>query len=65
MSGMVSTELSGCAEKLIRGRHATRAFRPEAVPEETMRAIFFAGWRRAVQFQYAAVAGGGGERRGA
>ncbi|MCW2915398.1 MAG: oxidoreductase [Actinomycetia bacterium] len=40
MSGMVSTELSGCAEKLIRGRHATRAFRPEAVPEETMRAIF-------------------------
>ncbi|MFD8921112.1 nitroreductase family protein [Streptomyces sp. NPDC059569] len=34
------TELSGLAEKLIRGRHATRAFRPEAVPEDTMRAIF-------------------------
>lgn len=34
------TELSGCAEKLIRDRHATRAFRPEAVPADTMRAIF-------------------------
>ncbi|WP_030623037.1 nitroreductase [Streptomyces sclerotialus] len=34
------TELSGHAEKLIRGRRATRAFRPEAVPEETMRAVF-------------------------
>ncbi|MFE6158162.1 nitroreductase [Streptomyces sp. NPDC056486] len=34
------TELSGCAEKLIRGRHATRAFRPDAVPADTMRAIF-------------------------
>ncbi|MFJ9212790.1 nitroreductase [Streptomyces sp. NPDC102264] len=34
------TELSGLAETLIRGRHATRAFRPEAVPEDTMRAIF-------------------------
>ncbi|POX42700.1 oxidoreductase [Streptomyces sp. Ru73] len=40
MSPLVPTELSGCAEKLIRGRHATRAFRPEAVPEDTMRAIF-------------------------
>jgi len=40
MSGPVSTELSDAAEKLIRGRHATRAFRPQAVPEETMRAIF-------------------------
>lgn len=33
-------ELSRYAEQLIRGRHATRAFRPEAVPEETIRAIF-------------------------
>ncbi|MEU0690678.1 nitroreductase [Streptomyces uncialis] len=40
MSLLVPTELSDCAEKLIRGRHATRAFRPEAVPEATMRAIF-------------------------
>ncbi|MFF7650548.1 nitroreductase [Streptomyces sp. NPDC007983] len=40
MSGIGTTELSGYAEKLIRGRHATRAFRPHAVPEETMRAIF-------------------------
>jgi nitroreductase len=40
MSRSFPTELSGCAEKLIRGRHATRAFRPEAVPEDTMRAIF-------------------------
>ncbi|MEU6114461.1 nitroreductase [Streptomyces sp. NPDC047117] len=40
MSGLASTELSDYAEKLIRGRHATRAFRPEAVPGETMRAIF-------------------------
>ncbi|WP_406503362.1 nitroreductase [Streptomyces sp. NBC_00212] len=37
---IASTALSGCAEKLIRGRHATRAFRPEAVPADTMRAIF-------------------------
>lgn len=34
------TELSSYAEKLIRSRRATRAFRPEPVPEETMRAIF-------------------------
>ncbi|MEH6375541.1 nitroreductase [Streptomyces sp. KLMMK] len=40
MSGLVPTELSEYAEKLIRGRRATRAFRPEAVPEDTMRAIF-------------------------
>jgi nitroreductase len=40
MSRLVPTELSGCAEKLIRGRHATRAFRPEPVPEDTMRRIF-------------------------
>ncbi|MEU7487002.1 nitroreductase [Streptomyces sp. NPDC042319] len=40
MTGLASTELSDYAEKLIRGRHATRAFRPEAVPGETMRAIF-------------------------
>ncbi|MET9297256.1 nitroreductase [Streptomyces sp. NPDC003077] len=36
----VPTELSGCAEKLIRDRHATRAFRPEPVPADTLRAIF-------------------------
>lgn len=40
MSRTVPTELSSCAEKLIRGRHATRAFRPEPVPEDTMRSIF-------------------------
>ncbi|MFI0976034.1 nitroreductase [Streptomyces sp. NPDC021093] len=40
MSRSVPTELSGAAEKLMRSRHATRAFRPEAVHEETMRAIF-------------------------
>lgn len=40
MGGLVSGELSGYAERLIRGRHATRAFRPEAVPEGTMRAVF-------------------------
>ncbi|MEU1663144.1 nitroreductase family protein [Streptomyces sparsogenes] len=40
MSRSVPTELSSCAEKLIRGRHATRAFRPEPVPEDTMRRIF-------------------------
>lgn len=40
MSGPVFAELSDYAEKLIRGRHATRAFRPETVPEDTMRAIF-------------------------
>ncbi|MEV0259630.1 nitroreductase [Streptomyces sp. NPDC050732] len=43
MSGLAftaSTELSDYAEKLIRGRHATRAFRSEAVPDDTMRAIF-------------------------
>ncbi|MFC7892576.1 nitroreductase [Streptomyces sp. NPDC057381] len=40
MSGLVFAELSDYAEKLIRGRHATRAFRPEAVPEDTLRAIF-------------------------
>ncbi|QEU96888.1 nitroreductase [Streptomyces kanamyceticus] len=40
MNAPVSTELSDYAEKLIRGRHATRAFRPQAVPEDTLRAIF-------------------------
>jgi nitroreductase len=40
MSLPVPTELSDYAEKLIRGRHATRAFRPDAVPEDTLRAIF-------------------------
>ncbi|MFD9858005.1 nitroreductase [Streptomyces alboflavus] len=40
MSALAPTELSGSAEKLIRGRRATRAFRPDAVPEDTIRAIF-------------------------
>lgn len=40
MDTFVPAESSGCAEKLIRGRHATRAFRPEAVPESTLRRIF-------------------------
>ncbi|MEU2081534.1 nitroreductase [Streptomyces albus] len=40
MSEPMIIELSDYAEKLIRGRHATRAFRPEAVPEDTLRAIF-------------------------
>ncbi|WP_017559131.1 nitroreductase [Nocardiopsis baichengensis] len=40
MSESVFTELSGYAERLIRGRHATRAFRPDPVPEDTVRAIF-------------------------
>ncbi|MFD9902864.1 nitroreductase family protein [Streptomyces sp. NPDC059063] len=40
MSRPEPTELSSYAEKLIRGRHATRAFRPEPVPADTMRAIF-------------------------
>ncbi|MFC8083665.1 nitroreductase [Streptomyces sp. NPDC057340] len=40
MSLSVHTELSDAAERLIRGRRATRAFRPEAVPEDTIRAVF-------------------------
>ncbi|MDA2803445.1 nitroreductase [Nocardiopsis suaedae] len=40
MSEPAFTELSDYAEKLIRGRHATRAFRPDPVPEETVRAVF-------------------------
>ncbi|MFJ6655838.1 nitroreductase [Streptomyces sp. NPDC091377] len=40
MSLPFPSEPSDYAEKLIRGRHATRAFLPEAVPEDTMRAIF-------------------------
>ncbi|MGC0420966.1 nitroreductase [Embleya sp. AB8] len=40
MSRWAPSELSDSAEQLIRGRHATRAFRSEAVPEDTMRAIF-------------------------
>ncbi|WP_326616613.1 nitroreductase [Streptomyces decoyicus] len=40
MSPFHPTELSGYAEKLIRGRRATRAFRPDPVPEETLRAVF-------------------------
>ncbi|MFE0173185.1 nitroreductase [Streptomyces sp. NPDC059002] len=40
MSRSCHTELSGHAERLIRGRRAVRAFRPDAVAPETMRAIF-------------------------
>ncbi|WP_030984933.1 nitroreductase [Streptomyces sp. NRRL S-1813] len=40
MSPSHPTELSGYAEKLIRGRRASRAFRPDPVPEETLRAVF-------------------------
>ncbi|MFF4753694.1 nitroreductase family protein [Streptomyces sp. NPDC002514] len=40
MSRLPSTDLTDYAEQLIRNRHATRSFRPEAVPEDTMRAIF-------------------------
>ncbi|WP_172384435.1 nitroreductase [Streptomyces sp. MNP-20] len=40
MSTFVGTELSGWAEKVIRGRRATRAFRPDPVPEDTLRRIF-------------------------
>ncbi|GHC78071.1 nitroreductase [Streptomyces flavofungini] len=40
MGPSIPTELSGCAEKLIRARRATRAFRPDAVPEDTLRAVF-------------------------
>jgi hypothetical protein len=40
MSRSGHTELSGYAERLIRGRRAVRAFRPDAVAPETMRAIF-------------------------
>ncbi|MFD7510290.1 nitroreductase family protein [Streptomyces sp. NPDC059853] len=40
MTRPAPTELSSSAEKLIRGRHATRAFRPDPVPEETLRTIF-------------------------
>lgn len=34
------TETSVHAERLIRGRHATRAFLPDPVPPETLRTIF-------------------------
>ncbi|MGY4274150.1 nitroreductase [Streptomyces sp. M18.1] len=40
MSLPTPTELSAAAEKLIRDRRAIRAFRPDPVPEETLRAIF-------------------------
>ncbi|MEV8396211.1 MULTISPECIES: nitroreductase [unclassified Streptomyces] len=40
MSPTGSTEMSDYAEKLIRGRRATRAFRPDPVPEEILRAVF-------------------------
>ena len=33
-------ELSDHAEELIRGRRAVRSFRPDPVPDETMRAVF-------------------------
>ncbi|MET9364533.1 nitroreductase family protein [Streptomyces sp. NPDC006632] len=40
MSPLASTDLRDHAEALIRGRRATRAFRPDPVPEDTMRAVF-------------------------
>ncbi|WP_086560292.1 nitroreductase [Streptomyces africanus] len=40
MSPSHPTEMSSYAEKLIRGRRATRAFRPDPVPAETLRAVF-------------------------
>ncbi|MBB5913910.1 hypothetical protein BJY24_002777 [Nocardia transvalensis] len=40
MNGLIPTDLSAYAEKLIRGRRATRAFRPEPVPMNTIRAVF-------------------------
>ncbi|RLL65735.1 nitroreductase [Streptomyces sp. Z26] len=40
MTLLTPTDLRDHAEELIRGRRATRAFRPDPVPEETMRAIF-------------------------
>lgn len=40
MSPTTQTEMSDYAEALIRGRRATRAFRPDPVPEEIQRAVF-------------------------
>ncbi len=37
---MVTECLPEYAERLIRGRRATRAFRPDPVPEQTLRAVF-------------------------
>lgn len=37
---MITDHLPTYAERLIRGRRATRAFRPDPVPEETLRAVF-------------------------
>ncbi|MFK0292524.1 nitroreductase [Streptomyces sp. NPDC090442] len=34
------TQLASHAEKLIRGRRAVRAFRPDPVPQETLRTVF-------------------------
>jgi len=36
----VASELPDLAEQLIRGRRATRAFLPDPVPDETLRAVF-------------------------
>ncbi len=35
-----TVDLAQAAERLIKGRRAVRAFRPDEVPEETMRAVF-------------------------
>lgn len=37
---MMTTDLTETAERLIRGRRATRAFLPDEVPDDTMRAVF-------------------------
>lgn len=36
----LTADLAGSADRLIRGRRAVRAFRPEEVPADTMRAVF-------------------------
>lgn len=37
---LTTADLAESADRLIRGRRAIRAFRPDEVPEETMRAVF-------------------------
>ncbi|WP_445166130.1 nitroreductase [Mycolicibacterium sp. Dal123E01] len=37
---MTTLDLTAAGEKLIRHRRATRAFRPDEVPEQTVRAVF-------------------------
>lgn len=37
---MPTAQLPDAAEQLIRGRRATRSFRPESVPDDTLRTVF-------------------------